>query len=124
MEEAIFNLLTEAKNENIKKEISGIRSKFSSDTKVNILIENIILTTLDDLSTSYQKQFAVYDSLLDLVWEKLNTGHWVHVENSWRLLHSMISLLKARTLINFINDNKKQLSEECLSAISRRGENL
>ena len=85
-----------------------MRSKFSSDTKVNIHIENNILATLDDLSTSYQKQFAVYDSMLDLVWEKLNTGHWIHVENSWRLLHSMISLLKARTLINFINDNKKQ----------------
>merc|ERR1719328_1082583 len=55
--------------------------------------------------------------MLDLVWEKLNTGHWVHVENSWRLLHSMISLLKARTLINFINDNKKQLRKENVSQL-------
>ena len=63
---------------------------------------------LNDLTISRQKQFAIFDSMLDLVWEKLNTGHWCSVDNSWRKLHSILSLLKVRTLMYFVKDKKKQ----------------
>jgi len=92
----------------IKQEIVKLTFNVPSNIEVNSIVENYIHATMHDLSASCQKQFAIFDSVLDFVWEKLNTGHWCSIENSWRKLHTILSILKVRTLMNFINNKKIQ----------------
>ena len=101
----MFDLAT---NNNLKQEIDNLSENVHFDGKLNSIVEDHILAAMNDTSVSYQKQFAVFDSALDFVWEKLNTGHWCSVENSWRKLHTIVSILKIRTLMYFINNIKIQ----------------
>lgn len=36
--------------------------------------------------------------VLDLCWEKLNTGYWKEVPGSWRLVYSLMSIYRALAL--------------------------
>ena len=95
-------------NTNIKLELDKSCSISSSDTKLDASVAKTTLELMEDTTMFHQSKFAAFDSMLDLVWEKLNTGHWCSVENSWRKLHTILSLLKVRTLMLFIYENKKQ----------------
>ncbi|XP_069132557.1 bifunctional peptidase and arginyl-hydroxylase JMJD5-like [Argopecten irradians] len=46
------------------------------------------------LGSEYELCVKLCDPLLDLTWEKLNTGHWKDVSLCWRHTYSLISLLK------------------------------
>ncbi|OWF55130.1 lysine-specific demethylase 8-like isoform X2 [Mizuhopecten yessoensis] len=46
------------------------------------------------LSKEYDSCVQLCEPLLDLTWEKLNTGHWKDVHLCWRYLYSLVSLLK------------------------------
>ncbi|XP_071949362.1 lysine-specific demethylase 8-like [Antedon mediterranea] len=39
------------------------------------------------------------EELLDITWERLNTGHWSQVAITWRQLYTLASLLKAGTIL-------------------------
>jgi len=108
MEEKIRSLLSKASNSSIKQEIVNLTLNVPFNIELNSIVENHIHATMHDSSASYQKQFAIFDSVLDFVWEKLNTGHWCSIENSWRKLHTILSILKVRTLMYFINNKKIQ----------------
>ncbi|XP_064639856.1 lysine-specific demethylase 8-like [Lineus longissimus] len=48
--------------------------------------------------------------LLDITWEKLNTGHWKDVAITWRLAYSYVSLLKALSEVSMSSlDDKSEL---------------
>jgi lysine-specific demethylase 8 len=53
----------------------------------------------DTADRFYSKDFSSCihkcQCLLDITWEKLNTGHWKDVALTWRLAYSYVSLLKA-----------------------------
>ncbi|XP_060063787.1 bifunctional peptidase and arginyl-hydroxylase JMJD5-like [Ylistrum balloti] len=46
------------------------------------------------LGKDYDLCIKLCEPLLDITWEKLNTGHWKDVHVCWRHLYSLVSLLK------------------------------
>lgn len=59
-------------------------------------ITNGDLATLekDFASANYDKALRTCQIVIDYVWEKLNTGHWKDVEDSWRHLYYTASCYK------------------------------
>ena len=49
---------------------------------------------------------------LDVVWEKLNTGHWKDVHKTWREVYTVCSLLKAICLVG-MGTNRKEVYKSC-----------
>ena len=50
--------------------------------------------------------YPALDSALDLVWEKLNTGHWKSVDADWRRLYALVVLAKVRRLAELAEDDR------------------
>ena len=71
---------------------------------VSTMIINQLIITLNSTSISLQEQFMLFDAALDLVWEKMNTGHWCTLDSSWRILYTIFSVLKIRVLLKFTTD--------------------
>ncbi|XP_033754719.1 bifunctional peptidase and arginyl-hydroxylase JMJD5-like [Pecten maximus] len=58
-------------------------------------IVNLLCRMIDTfLGKEYELCIKLCDPLLDITWEKLNTGHWKDVHLCWRHTYSLISLLK------------------------------
>ena len=61
-------------------------------------VANVCLARGDDYPT--------LDSALDLVWEKLNTGHWKSVDANWRSLYALVVLAKVRRVAELADDDR------------------
>ena len=53
-------------------------------------------------------EYAALDSALDLVWEKLNTGHWKSVEPGWRRLYGLVVIAKVRRVAEILDDERER----------------
>ena len=114
---AIFNIVLlffyvtsfyTATNENVEFELSRLSFNDPTTKAESNMLCNQLITCLKDRAGSSQQHFIIFDSALDFVWEKLHTGHWCLVADSWRKLFTLISILKARTLIDFSHDSEKK----------------
>ena len=97
-----------ATNENIELELNRLSFNDPTTKVESNMLCNQLITCLKDHDGSSQQHFIIFDSALDFVWEKLHTGHWCLVADSWRKLFTLISILKARTLIDFSHDSEKK----------------
>ena len=61
-------------------------------------VANVCLARVDDYPT--------LDSALDLIWEKLNTGHWKSVDANWRSLYALVVLAKVRRVAELADDDR------------------
>ncbi|XP_033103937.1 lysine-specific demethylase 8-like [Anneissia japonica] len=50
-------------------------------------------------SQDYKLAEEVCDELVDIIWERLNTGHWSQVTITWRQLYTLVSLIKAGAML-------------------------
>lgn len=76
------------------------RSEFSVDEVETTIVGASYLhqfhLAIDHAYASRWKEcVAICKMLLDITWEKLNTGHWKDVSLAWRKAYSFLSLLKA-----------------------------
>ena len=51
-------------------------------------------------------EYAALDSALDLVWERLNTGHWKSVDADWRRLYALVVIAKVRRVAEMTDDDR------------------
>ena len=60
------------------------------------ILKMVISETVDLTKTENSSKYSYERSemLLNYVWEKLNTGHWSHVNIAWRQMYSALSVLK------------------------------
>lgn len=72
------------------------------EIKEHGVLGNFVLKLISQLvdsfyteSGSLAKYLELSKVLLDIIWEKLNTGHWKDVDVSWRLSYSLVSCIKA-----------------------------
>lgn len=61
-------------------------------------VANVCMARGDDYQT--------LDAALDLVWEKLNTGHWRSVNADWRSLYALVVLAKVRKVSEVAEDDR------------------
>ena len=50
--------------------------------------------------------------LTDFVWERLNTGHWSSVDESWRRLYALLALLKVATIVHLLESVEYSFEKE------------
>ena len=93
-------------NEQLALELTRLDSKHPSSNPTCSILKDELIRGFNDLSISHPRQFMLADFTLDFIWEKLNTGHWCSVEISWRKMFTLVSILKARTLLHFVDDDK------------------
>ncbi len=72
-------------------------------------LDDYVRHALQDQLTKPPSYFQI-QALLDLTWEKLNTGHWSKVPLKWRKLFSILTLLKVRAVL----DLQKSPSQDIL----------
>ena len=97
-----------ASNDALELQFKNLEFNDRGAAVVSSILLNQVMMSMNDYSNSYREQYMLFDGALDFVWEKLNTGHWCSVENSWRRLFTLISILKARTLLYVTRDYKKK----------------
>jgi len=105
---ALSSLLSNATNKALEWEFNNLSFKDPTAAAVSSMLTNQLTISINDSSISDREHFMLFEVALDFVWEKLNTGHWCSVENSWRRLFTLISILKARTLLYFTKDNERK----------------
>lgn len=105
---ALCSLLLKASNDALELQFKNLEFNDRGAAVVSSILLNQVMMSMNDYSNSYREQYMLFDGALDFVWEKLNTGHWCSVENSWRRLFTLISILKARTLLYVTRDYKKK----------------
>lgn len=59
---------------------------------------------LFDKSRSLRSRYFYGQVLTDLVWEKLNTGHWSQVDLAWRQLYSIVTLARVTLVAEAVKD--------------------
>jgi hypothetical protein len=101
-------MLCIASNVNLESELKLIDFKDPTSKIVGSIVINQLINSMNDVSISSQKYFTLYDVALDLVWEKMNTGHWCSVEKPWRILFTLISILKVKVLLKFTTECEKK----------------
>uniref|UniRef100_A0A0B6ZHS4 JmjC domain-containing protein 5 n=2 Tax=Arion vulgaris TaxID=1028688 RepID=A0A0B6ZHS4_9EUPU len=77
-------------------------------------ISSSFTSQLNDAANSlYKKNYArsldLCESLLDKVWEELNTGYWKDVPLCWRQAYSVISVMKALNLSALLSDISRNI---------------
>ncbi|XP_041376139.1 LOW QUALITY PROTEIN: bifunctional peptidase and arginyl-hydroxylase JMJD5-like [Gigantopelta aegis] len=75
------------------------KDKFLEDVKDSRVLGVTFLRLLDHcldhvFQANYRKSLTVCDSLLDMTWEKLNTGYWKDVHLDWRRVYTVVSVAK------------------------------
>ena len=101
----IFPILNLVSNEQLELELNKLDSKHPSANPTCSILKDELIRGFKELPISHRHQFVLADYTLDFIWEKLNTGHWCSVEISWRKLFTLVSILKARTLLLFVKDD-------------------
>lgn len=62
---------------------------------------------------------SLCENVLDILWERLNTGHWKEVNLVWRKGYSAVSYVKALAQLNIINELKPFTSNDSKSDHSK-----
>lgn len=57
----------------------------------------------------YTRSLDLCESLLDKVWEELNTGYWKDVHLCWRQAYSVVSVIKALSLSGLLSDTSRNI---------------
>ncbi|XP_064599314.1 lysine-specific demethylase 8-like [Liolophura sinensis] len=86
----------------IKALVPGNKYVFLDEISDYRVLGNFVLELINQLLDSFYtgngsltKCYEISKILLDIIWEKLNTGHWKDVDISWRLAYSLVSCIKA-----------------------------
>ncbi|GFU93109.1 lysine-specific demethylase 8 [Trichonephila clavipes] len=66
-------------------------------------------TTATDLSECESSAKMI----LDIAWEKMNTGHWKDVDTNWRYVYTLASLFKVLCLLARSDSNKIDIIKAC-----------
>ena len=70
--------------------------------KTGVAMSELLTKTISSyLSQNWNDCLKGCEVLLDITWEKLNTGHWKDVHITWRYLYTIVSWIKA--LVQFAN---------------------
>jgi len=69
----------------------------------------------------YERCLDLCTSLLDKVWEELNTGYWMNVPVAWRHAYSMVSVMKALCLCALLSDPAKNINHMTILRVCDMG---
>ena len=94
---ATFPALT-LKQSDLNEEIVLVKTK-CGDVLVCILDESCQNLYHDELNMALSSSQAI----IDLTWEKINTGYWKDVDLAWRKLYSFSAMVKALVLVKMGN---------------------
>ena len=64
------------------------------------------MATVANVCLARGDEYTALDSALDLVWERLNTGHWKSVDNGWRRLYALVVIAKVRRAAEMADDDR------------------
>ena len=98
--------------------IQDVLSYTSSLKSDQALIQTCISEIMTILKSDNNEEFSAKlyfeksDILLNLVWEKLNTGNWSMVDITWRKLYSLLSILKVIFIVKLIYQSKRNYENE------------
>ena len=98
--------------------IQDVLSYTSSLKSDQALIQTCISEIMTILKSDNNDEFSAKlcfeksDILLNLVWEKLNTGNWSIVDITWRKLYSLLSIMKVIFIVKLIIEQSKNLENE------------
>ena len=102
----IFLIIYLVGNEQLALELNQLDDKHPSSNPTCSILKDELIRGVNELSIYHRHQFMLADYTLDFIWEKLNTGHWSSVKISWRKLFTLVSILKARTLLLYMKDDQ------------------
>lgn len=99
-----MDLLPEKVSQLIPKERSDLKLNIIDDKIVGKVIKYMINKSVDfllqkdysetDINIDLDEYINEIQAILDITWEKLNTGYWKDVNLSWRFLYSYATLFK------------------------------
>ncbi|XP_054717854.1 lysine-specific demethylase 8-like [Uloborus diversus] len=83
--------------------------------EINVLLTDCALTFFEDNSNSESLTKCAHNAkiILDICWEKINTGHWKDVDKNWRYAYSLGSLFKVLSLMLDKKVNKSDVIKAC-----------
>ena len=64
------------------------------------------MASVANVCLAWGDDYPALDFALDLVWEKLNTGHWKSVDAKWRSLYALVVLAKVRRVAELADDDR------------------